>query len=78
MSEIVNLNHARKRRDREAAARQAAENRAVHGQTRVERKALEQAAQRRAALLDGARMETEAPDGAGSGPAEVPGGGTKS
>ena len=77
MSEIVNLSRARKRRDREAAARQAAENRVVHGQTRAERGALEQAAQRRAALLDGARLETEMPDDAGSGPPQVPGGGAK-
>ncbi len=59
MSEIVNLNRERKRRGREAAARVAAENRVVHGQTRAEREALEQAAQRRAALLDGARLEPE-------------------
>ena len=71
MSEIVNLNRARKLRDRDAAARQAAENRVVHGQTRAQRLALEQAAQRRAALLDGARLEEGAgpKDGAAGGPA---------
>ena len=72
MSEIVNLNRARKLRDREAAARQAAENRVVHGQTKAQRLALEQAAQRRAALLDGARLEEGAApeDGVAKGPAE--------
>ena len=66
MSEIVNLHRERKRRGREAAAQQAAENRAVHGQTRAERGALEQAARRRAALLDGARLEADAAGDAGS------------
>lgn len=71
MSEIVNLNRARKLRDREAAARQAAENRVVHGQTRAQRLALEQAAQRRAALLDGARLEEKAAAEPDAGPSEA-------
>lgn len=57
MAEVVNLNRARKQRVRDAAAHAAAENRVVHGQTRAERLALEQAARRRAALLDGARVD---------------------
>ncbi|MGI3776121.1 MAG: DUF4169 family protein [Janthinobacterium lividum] len=73
MSEIVNLNRARKLRDREAAARQAAENRVVHGQTRAQRLALEQAAQRRAALLDGARLEEDAAPEDGGRRARCPG-----
>ena len=61
MAEVVNLNKARKQRAREAGARAAAENRVVHGQTRAERLALEQTARRRAALLDGARVNGAEP-----------------
>ena len=75
MGEIVNLNRTRKQRDREAATRQAAENRVVHGRTGAERLALKQAAGRRAALLDGARLEADAPEGAGFA---APGDGTGS
>ena len=57
MAEIVNLNRARKARDREAAAAKAAANRAAHGRTRAERKADAEARAKRDALLDGARLD---------------------
>ncbi|MBM3588116.1 MAG: DUF4169 family protein [Alphaproteobacteria bacterium] len=37
MAEIVNLKRARKAKARDAAAANAAENRATHGQTKAER-----------------------------------------
>ena len=57
MAEIVNLNKARKARDRAEAEAKAAANRAKHGRTKVD-KANDRAAEaRRQALLDGAKRE---------------------
>lgn len=57
MGEIINLRRARKARDRDAAARQAALQRAAHGRTKAakQRDTAEQA--RRDALLDGMKRE---------------------
>ena len=57
MAEIVNLNRARKARDREAEQARAAANRAAHGRTKAERKADAEARAKRDALLDGARLD---------------------
>lgn len=38
MAEIVNLRQTRKRKRRDAAAKQAAENRTAHGRTAAERR----------------------------------------
>lgn len=57
MAEIVNLRRARKDRDRQAAERQATENRARFGQSKAAREATEQAEDQRNRLLDGARRE---------------------
>ncbi len=60
MAEIVNLRRVKKQRARAEQAAQAAENRALHGRTRTEKAAEEQAAARREAVLDQARIEPEA------------------
>lgn len=54
MADIINLNKARKRKAREDAVRQAAENRVRHGRTKVEKQrdaAAEADAQHRLDLL---------------------------
>ncbi len=55
MGEIVNLNRAKKRQAREAAAAEATANRAKHGRTAAEKANDQRAEARRQALLDGAR-----------------------
>jgi hypothetical protein len=55
MSEIVNLRQARKRAARAAQGREAAANRAKHGQTKAERAAAKAEAEKRCALLDGVK-----------------------
>lgn len=57
MAEIVNLNRARKARDRAGADARAAANRVAHGRTCAERDADAADTARRDALLDGARRE---------------------
>jgi hypothetical protein len=57
MAEIVNLNKARKARDRKAAEDGAAANRAKHGRTKAEKANDARAEARRRALLDGAKRE---------------------
>ena len=57
MGEVVNLRRARKAKLRDAAATQAAANRAAFGRTKAE-KAIDDAARQRASReLDGARRE---------------------
>ena len=56
MAEIVNLRIVRKQRDRDAKAAKAAENRAKHGRTGVQKSNDRQAETRRNALLDGTRV----------------------
>ena len=57
MGEIVNLHRAVKRRARAAETAAAAENRVRHGRGGAQIARDEQAASRRAALLDGARID---------------------
>lgn len=37
MSQVINLNKARKQKQREAAVKQAAENRVLHGRTKAQK-----------------------------------------
>ncbi|MDE2578392.1 MAG: DUF4169 family protein [Hyphomicrobiales bacterium] len=55
--EIVNLRRARKQRDRLDAQARAAENRAVHGRAKDERKSAETERARQNRQLDGAKRE---------------------
>ncbi|MBE9605579.1 DUF4169 family protein [Acetobacteraceae bacterium H6797] len=57
MAEIVNLNRARKARDREAEKAQAAANRVAFGRDKAARARDREESEKRAALLDGARRE---------------------
>ena len=57
MSEIVNLRQARKRADRAKREEAAAANRAKFGQSKAERVAAKTEADKRRALLDGAKRE---------------------
>ena len=59
MAEVINLRQARKARARGEAARQAAQNRALHGRTKAEKQLQDREAERAARLLDGARRESE-------------------
>lgn len=57
MAEIVNLNQARKARQRAEAERQAAENRVRFGRTKAEKKTDTQEKQRGERELDGKKVE---------------------
>ncbi len=57
MARIVNLNQARKARDKTAREAQAAANRVAHGRSKAEKQGDRAAAERRARLLDGAKRE---------------------
>jgi hypothetical protein len=57
MGEIVNLNRARKSRERVAARAEAATNRVSHGLTRGQREAAKAERERLARLLDQTRRE---------------------
>ena len=63
MAEIINLRRARKRRARETAGAEAEAARAVHGRTKAERLAQEQARAVRERQLDHARLSDPAGDG---------------
>lgn len=63
MAEIVNLNKARKQRERAEREQEAAGNRVRHGRTRAERCRDEVEAEQRARALAGARLDEE-PTGA--------------
>ncbi len=52
MAEVINLRLARKARTRSKAAVQAAENRALHGQTRAERQGRQAEAERKVRALE--------------------------
>ena len=56
MAEIVNLNRARKTRDKAADRARAAANRVAHGLPKSERQALEKERQRAAKHLDGQKL----------------------
>lgn len=53
----INLNKARKARARAAARQTASENRARHGRTKSQKQAVDLAAARETARLDGAKRE---------------------
>ncbi len=57
MTEPINLNKARKARDKAAAKAQAAVNRAAHGRSKAERTAEALAAERARRELDGKRRD---------------------
>ena len=59
MAEIINLNRARKARDKAEAKDRAAQNRVTHGRTRAEKAAARIEAERAARLLDGAKREDD-------------------
>lgn len=59
MGEIVNLNRARKDRDKAAKTAQAATNRVAYGRTKAERRASEQERERASSLLEGHRREKD-------------------
>ncbi len=63
MAEIINLRRARKRRVREDATMAAQAARAVHGRTKAERQAQEQARALQERQLDNARLPSPAGDG---------------
>lgn len=57
MGEIINLNKARKARDKAADKARAAENRAAHGRSKSERTQAEAEKSHLDQVLDGARRE---------------------
>lgn len=57
MAELINLNKARKARERAAAKAQAAENRTRHGRTKGETAGTRLEAERAKRDLDGAKRE---------------------
>lgn len=59
MAEIVNLRRARKQRDRQAAGKQAEQNRISFGRTKAERALADAERDKAARVLDGHRL----PDG---------------
>jgi hypothetical protein len=62
VSEIINLNRARKARDKTAARAAAASNRVLHGLTRAEKDAARVDSKRATRLVDGHRLEVRTPD----------------
>ncbi len=62
MGEIVNLNRARKARDKVEARRTAEANRLTFGRTHAERQAEQTRRDRDAAHLDGHRLDDDARD----------------
>ena len=61
MGEIVNLRQMKKRRERDAKAAAAAENRVRHGRTGAQKDNDRRTEERRIALLDGARSASDEP-----------------
>lgn len=59
MAEVINLRLARKTRSRSDAARQAAENRALHGQSGAERRRQKMEQEREAQQFDAHRLERD-------------------
>ena len=59
MADVINLRQARKSRARSLAAQQAAENRALHGQSLSERRLKQAEDQRKVRELDAHRREPD-------------------
>lgn len=62
MGEIVNLNQARKARDKADRKRQAGINRVAHGRTKAEKSLARIETERAERTLDGSRRETGEPE----------------
>lgn len=56
-ADVINFTQARKARDRDRKAREAAENRARYGLSKAEKEARAREAERRNQLLDGKKLE---------------------
>lgn len=63
MGEVVNLNKARKARDKADRKRQAEVNRAAFGRTGAEKAVTRLERERADRALDGSKRETEEPEG---------------
>ncbi|RZJ16310.1 MAG: DUF4169 family protein [Brevundimonas sp.] len=61
MGELINLNKARKARDKATAKRNAETNRAAHGRSKADRQAADTARDRDAARLDGHKRDDDTP-----------------
>lgn len=59
MAEIINLNRARKARDKANSQSKAAENRVAHGRTKADKAATKKEADRAKRLLDGAKRDDD-------------------
>lgn len=59
MADVINLRLARKARSRSKATQQAAENRALHGQTGAERRLRQAEDERKVRELDAHRREQD-------------------
>lgn len=59
MGEVINLRGQRKAKARTAKEKQAAQNRAVHGQTKAEKQKKKKETERAAKLLDGHKREKD-------------------
>lgn len=57
MSDIINLNHYRKKREKEAASRQATENRVRFGRGKADRTKAQREAEKLKKDLDDKRLE---------------------
>jgi len=57
MASVVNLNRFRKEKERAAATQKAAENRALHGRSKKERRASDDERRRTARDLDGKKLD---------------------
>ena len=57
MAEIINLNRARKARDKAAAKTEATANRVAHGLTKAQREAARAERERTSRLLDQTKLE---------------------
>lgn len=61
MAEIVNLRQARKRKAREESAREAEQNRLLHGRTKAEKTRDRTESEKTVSFLDGHRREPPSP-----------------
>jgi len=59
MAEIINLRQARKARERDAASKLAAANRAQHGETKGDKLRRRREAERLTRTVDGAKREED-------------------
>lgn len=62
MGELINLNKARKARDKATAKQGAETNRVAHGRTKAERQAAAKTRDRDAARLEGHKRDADKPD----------------